>query len=425
MCNISSDSFKLPYGTAMLSVCIPDGTEKTDLILPVAYENPVKDPLDTVKAALASPLGVLDPFRGLNPGTRVSIAVNDKTRPVPNSTLLPPLLEKLHDCGVSKQNIFIHIASGTHKPMVEDEYEQILDKNILRNYHILPHDCDDKDKLCAIGRTLRGTPVVVNQAFYQSDLKIVVGDIEPHHFAGYSGGVKSAAIGLSGRKTINANHSLMLEESSVIGNYDQNPLRQDIEEIGRLMKIDLALNAVLDENKNILSVYFGDPEAVMRAGILLVDQLTRVKINTLYDVVLASAGGYPKDINLYQGQKAMTHASLFCKPGGVIILVAECREGVGSSAYLDFMHGLGNVTEVLDKFTAMDFRVGPHKAYQVAKILQKQQVYLFSSIASEIVRSLFLHPLSDTNSIVELISGMSGKSLVVLPYATTCIPKTT
>jgi len=139
----------------------------------------------------------------------------------------------------------------------------------------------------------------------------VVGDIELHHFAGFSGGVKSAAIGLCGRQTINANHHLLLDQYSTIGEYDNNPLRQDIEEIGEMIGVNYALNAVLTENKEIIEVFFGDPIAVMRAGIELVKELTLVPVDDLYDLVIASAGGFPKDINLYQSQKAMTHAARF------------------------------------------------------------------------------------------------------------------
>jgi nickel-dependent lactate racemase len=187
------------------------------------------------------------------------------------------------------------------------------------------------------------------------------------------------------------------------------------------MKIDLALNAVLNQQKEILAVFFGKPDAVMKAGIQVVDQISRIPISHAYDIVIASAGGYPKDINLYQAQKAMTHASLFCKPGGVIVLIAECEEGVGSNGYLEFMRGVRNIREVIEKFTRSEFMVGPHKAFQIAKILQKHQVFLFSSIPARQVESLLLKPLTSLQEVQNLVNQHPGAEIALIPYATACI----
>lgn len=413
--------FELPYGNGFLKLGFNENQVCVEEVKPNKDLEAVIDPQKAVKMALASPIGVTNPFTGINGKTKVAITINDKTRPVPNSVLLPPLLEKLQACGAIRENITIFIASGTHKPMRASEFPLLVNENITQYCHMVAHDCDARDKLRALGETSRGTPVFVNRDFYAHNLKIVVGDIEPHHFAGYSGGVKSAAVGLAGRSTINANHKLLLDDRSFIGVFEHNPLRQDIEEIGAMMNIDLALNAVLNEKKEILGVFFGRPSAVITAGIRLVDQISRVSVKSHYDIVIASAGGYPKDINLYQAQKAMTHASLFCKPNGKIILVAECKEGIGSNAYLNFMRGVKKVDEVIEKFRQSEFMVGPHKAFQVARILQKYQVYLFSSLPPKIVRSLLLKPIEQIEMIVNLVNDKPGAKVAILPFATACI----
>ena len=420
--------FDLPYGGEQLAFDIFDKNQRVDLLVPGHLSHfVVSSPEELVADALSSPLGVQSPLELLGKDSRIAITVNDKTRPVPNSLLLTPLITRLLDRGVLKENITIFIASGTHLPMQPEEFELILSEDIIQNFTIIPHNCDDKDKLYEIGQTLRGTPVLVNAEFYNHDLKIVVGDIELHHFAGFSGGVKSAAIGLCGRQTITTNHRLLVDPASTLGNYAENPLRQDIEEIGRIVGVDLALNAVLDENKHILQVFFGEPLTVMAAGIKLVNQICQVETEGQYDVVIASAGGYPKDINLYQAQKAMTHASQFCRQGGLILLFAECREGAGSQGYLDFMVGMETPAQVIEKFSRTGFSVGPHKAYQVARILEKCTVYLRSSMPDGLVNSLLLKPLPKNLKISNFIQkNVTGADkIAVLPYATAVLPRFT
>lgn len=415
----------LPYGSGSLYVTLPETGLKINTLLPQKKARKIHESDQMlVENALTNPLKCKDPFLGLSDTTTVAITVNDKTRPVPNDPLILPLIRKLRSAGVRDKNITLFIASGTHLPMGESEFHLILGREIVDGFQIVAHNCDDNNKLYEIGSTFRKTPIAVNKEFYDHDLKIVVGNIELHHFAGFSGGVKSAAIGLCGRQTINANHHLLLDQYSTIGEYDNNPLRQDIEEIGEMIGVNYALNAVLTENKEIIEVFFGDPIAVMRAGIELVKELTLVPVDDLYDLVIASAGGFPKDINLYQSQKAMTHAARFLRENGSIILFAECREGVGSQGYLDYMDGMKDYEQVIEKFSGDTFKVGPHKAYQVARILEKHRVYLFSSIEAMLVKKLLLSPLDSPDSVADLIHKLipDGSRIAVLPYATACMP---
>ena len=191
-----------------------------------------------------------------------------------------------------------------------------------------------------------------------------------------------------------------------------------------MIGVDYALNAVLTENKEIIDVFFGKPTAVMEAGIKLVKELTLVPVDDLYDLVIASAGGFPKDINLYQSQKAMTHAASFLRENGSIILFAECREGVGSQGFLDYMEGMSDYKQVIEKFSNDTFKVGPHKAYQVARILEKHPVYLCSSIDRMLVKKLLLSPMDHPDSVADLIHQITpkGSRIAVLPYATACMP---
>jgi nickel-dependent lactate racemase len=413
----------LPYGSNNISVLLSSEVN-TKLLLPKQIETNLSESV-IVKSAIQSPVNGIDPFQGLQPGSRVVITVNDKTRPVPNSILLPPLLSELEQRGIRKANIIIIIASGTHAPMEPEEFHLVLDQETISNYQVLAHDCDDMSNLVQLGVTEAGTTISINRVFNSADLRIVVGDIELHHFAGYSGGVKSAAIGLGGRETINKNHSLLIEPLSSVGNYENNPLRQDIESIGKKIKVDLSLNAILDEQKKIIAAFFGRPVDVMREGIRVVQENCQIPINEKFDLVIASAGGYPKDINLYQSQKAMTHASLFCKKGGSILLVAECREGVGSSGYLNFMQGVTNIQQVFRNFRSQGFSVGPHKAFQIARLLDNHRIFLHSSLPDDLVTSLLLEPVHVNHlDILKIIPEIPlNPKIAILPFATACIPK--
>ena len=189
--------------------------------------------------------------------------------------------------------------------MQPDELHEVFPAEILEGYRVLTHDADDQDNLIYVGKTEWDTPVSINRHFAQADLRIVTGNIEPHQFMGFSGGVKSAAIGLAGLETINHNHAMMSDSRARLGRFEDNPVRQDVEEIGRLIDVHFALNAILSEAKEILDVVAGEPEAVMQKGISLARRLYEVEVAAPFDLMFVSPGGHPKDINLYQAQKAV------------------------------------------------------------------------------------------------------------------------
>jgi nickel-dependent lactate racemase len=415
------NKFNLPFGISSIDLILPPSL-KADLIQPIDIE-PAPDPLKEVKDSLDLSIGLsLDQL--IFKTSTIAIAVNDKTRPVPHLYLLPPLLKKLERYGVSNNNITIIIATGTHLPMTQEEFQLILPADICGNYVVLSHNCDDRQKLINLGLTSRGTPSYVNRKFYESDVKIVTGNIEPHHFMGYSGGVKSAAIGLAGRKTINANHSMLTDPNSKIGLYETNPMRQDIEEIGKLMGIDFALNAILNSNKSISKVFSGDPIQVMKAGISLVKEKCQIPVRGPYDIVIASPGGHPKDINLYQSQKAITHASEITKEGGVIIIVAACSEGSGSKAFQQFMVGVNSYSQVIDKFNSEGFKVGPHKAFQIAREASRTHIILVSQLPPDLVRNWLMTPAINLDDAINISLSIlpNAHRVAIMPRATNTIP---
>jgi nickel-dependent lactate racemase len=333
------------------------------------------------------------------------------------------LLESLENAGIARKDIKLLIATGTHLPMLPDEFSRVIPEDLLSRYPVFSHDCDAQD-LVYLGHTSRQTPIYINRHFMEADLRIVVGNIEPHHFMGFSGGVKSASIGLAGRATIVQNHSMLPDPHTKTGHYTDNPMRQDVEEIGQRIGVHLALNAILNNEKEIVRVLFGEPLAVMKAGIPLARELCQVNIGQQYDLVIASAGGYPKDINLYQAQKALTHASLMTRDGGTVILLAACAEGVGSASYERFMEGVTSFAQVFAKFNEQGFQVGPHKAYQIARDASRVNIILLSEIDPVKVRQLLLTPTLNANqTILDALKSLPEPCrIAVLPLAPITIP---
>ena len=197
--------------------------------------------------------------------------------------------------------------------MQANEFSLVLPGALSQQYRVISHNCDDMGSMISLGKTTYGTPVFVNGDYYRSDIKLVVGNIEPHHFMGFSGGVKSAAIGLTARETININHSHLVKPEARTGNYYTNPCRLDVEEIGVKIGVSYALNAILNSKKEIVRAFWGDPVDVMTNGVELSTKICQVEVPHRYDAVVVSAGGYPKDINLYQAQKALTNAAEITK----------------------------------------------------------------------------------------------------------------
>ena len=410
----------IPFGKSSIKFSVPENLE-VDVILP--HPTTAKtNILEHLERCFANPLDELD-MHSLNTKSRIGIAINDTTRPVPNSVLIPPLLQYLEQKGAQRKNIVFFIATGTHKHVRKEHFFQLLPAWLINEYEIIIHDCDDQENLVFLGRTSRDTPVYINKRFFQMNAKIVIGNIEPHHYMGYSGGAKSAAIGLAGRETIDKNHSLLMDPLSFIGNYASNPTRQDMEEIGDKIGITAALNVILNSEKEIVSAFWGSPRSVMQAGIETSKQVCQKKIEKKYDLIIASPGGYPKDVNFYQAQKAITHVNLIAEKQGSIILAAECREGLGNQQFENYLMNFSSFSDVVTHFKKVKFEVGPHKAYQLALQAIQNRIILVSDIQSTIVKKTMLESFSTIQpAINEVFHSTSNISRVaIVPYSTNTV----
>lgn len=413
--------FSVPYGRGALTFRLPH-TWPVEVVEAPDVEA-AAGPLSVVEAALDAPLGGAR-LSGFHGARSAAVAINDKTRPVPHQTLLPPLLSRLEGLGLPPEAITLLIATGVHPPMPRAEFARVVPPEVLDRYPVICHDGDDPGQLVRLGVTSRGTPVWVNHRYLEADLRVVVGNVEPHQFQGFSGGVKSAAIGLAGREMINHNHALMAEPHARLGRFHDNPARQDVEEIGGLIGVHFALNAVLNSEKQIVQAFAGDPVAVMEAAIPLSRQVSQATVSAPFDLVIASAGGHPKDLNLYQAQKALAHAALVTRDGGTVIVVAACPEGAGSQEYETWMDGIQSHEEVLAHFRREPFRVGPHKALLVSRDAVRVRTLLVSEMAPESVRRLLLTPAKHIDEAIDLtLPHLPARARVgIMPRASSTIP---
>ncbi|MBW6466062.1 MAG: nickel-dependent lactate racemase [Brevefilum sp.] len=410
--------YQLPYGHSHITVEIPPSFQ-VDLLIP-EITDPLPDPDQAITDALTAPIGKHKWYDFAQAKT-VGIAINDKTRPVPKPNPLQHLLEYLEELGFEAEQITLFVGSGTHAAMPTSELPRILDQSILDRYRVVVHDCD-QSPMIDLGKTSDQTPIQVNADYYRCDLKFSVGNIEPHHFMGFSGGVKTAAIGLASRATIAANHARLAHPQARTGVYHLNPLRQEVEEIGRKAGVHFCLGTILDEDKHILKVYFGDPIAVMNAAIPVVRRLFGISVPAPYDLVIASPGGAPKDINLYQSQKALTHAARITRDDGWVILTAACPEGSGSQAYETYVTQAKSHQAIIQHFEDGFFKVGPHKALQIAREAVRVNIVLASDLPPQTVKSWKLTP-TKPELIDELVKWITSKlpynpRIAILPAAT-------
>ncbi len=415
-------TYRLPYGHGSLACDLTAASacgHRIEVVEPAATV-PAEDPPAEIEAALGA--AALPEYRGGG----CAIAVNDRTRPVPHDLLLPPLLGRLERAGVPPDEILFIIATGTHAPTPAAQFGDTLPAAILRRYRVMSHDAHHVQGLVPLGETSRGTPVRINREYLARELRIVVGAIEPHQFVGFSGGVKSAAVGLAGYETIGHNHSMMSHPLAQIGRYDDNPCRQDIEEIGSRIVVHLALNVILGDGKRLVRALAGPPLEVMRQGIPLVRHLNQVEVSAPFDLVIASPGGHPKDVNVYQAQKALAHAALITRPGGTILIAAACPDGSGSPAYEAWLGhpGMTSHEAVVERFAREGYRIGPHKAYQIARDASRFAVRWHTEMPPDLARRLLLEPASTVQSAVDEAVGRlaPGSRIGILRRANATIP---
>lgn len=383
----------------------------------------VDDAATEIRRALKELAGPVDLHKIRNAST-VAIAVSDITRPVPNRVILPVLIDWLNAAGVADDKIRLIIGGGLHRPATDEEMAIILGPDMFVRIKSYAHNARAADQLVYLGASAAGTPVYVNRLFYEADVRISTGMIDPHQFMGFTAGVKGVVIGLGGKETIEKNHARMFNEGADLGRVEDNPVHRDLEDIGRIIGLDMVLNVVLNERKEILKGAAGHPVQAHRAGVEFARQVFGVPLERA-DIVISSPGGFPKDINVYQAQKALTPAAQIVKPGGTIILVAECREGSGEELFEEEMALYSAPQDIVSSFKQKTFVAGAHKAYLWGRTLcAVRTVVVSGQIDAGLAKLLMVEVYpSLEEAVAEVLPAYPGDcTIAVLPYASSVIP---
>lgn len=391
-------SLRLGYGRGFIEF---DPNDNFEVLLP--EELPAASDHEIERALDGSFGRHLEDLRGRS----ASILVSDITRPAPSYLMLPPLVRKLKEMGVSE--IKAIFALGTHRRMTEDE-ERLLLKDCA-----IPHMQHDPKRCISVGKTRRGTPVEILEDAASSDLIIATGNIEYHYYAGYSGGAKAMLPGISSEESVVRNHELMRDPRAVSGRLD-SPVRQDMEEAASLGGLDFILNAVLNSRKEIVRAVAGDFIDAHRAGAVVVDRMYCKRVDPA-EIVVTCAGGMPKDLNLFQAQKALDNAKAAAAPGGTIILVSECSEGLGNSVFERWADEAKCAEDCIDRF-GREYEFGGHKAAFLAKESLNHNLILVSSLPPEKARKCFFTPAKTLNDAIAMALERHGSNsrMIVMPY---------
>ena len=323
----------LAYGKQGLDVEVPD--KNLAKVLTLGTTPPLDHPDEIIEKSLVSPIGSSSLSELAQKAETVCIAVCDITRPVPNKKLIPPVLQILEKCGVKAKNITILVATGLHRSSTRAELEFILGSDILSRYTVVDHHASIREEQAFLGTTQKSTPVYIDKRYVTADLKLTVGFIEPHLMAGFSGGRKMIAPGCAGEDTIKTLHSPLFIDDPLCceGSIEKNPLHHELVEISRIAGHNFMLDVSLDANRNITGVFAGEPRQAHAVGVQTVRKSVRATISESADIVITTSAGFPLDLTYYQAIKGMTAALPVLKKGGMLILAAECAEGLGSEKF--------------------------------------------------------------------------------------------
>lgn len=416
-------TIQLKYGKSELSVKIPKRNLQDVLHGEFPSSPTPEQEVAELLRALRKPIGA-KPLREMaKPGMKVVIMASDITRPSPTYKILPVLVDELNSSGVRDEDITVLFGMGIHRAHTPAEHEQLVGSEIYKRVCCID---STSGEYVSIGVSSRGTPYNINKQVFEADLLICTGNVEYHWFAGYSGGAKALMPGAANKETIQHNHSMISLPGTGTAKLEGNPLREDIDEIGKFVRIDYILNVVLDENKHILRAFAGHYIEAHRAGCAYLDSIYSRPIEKQADIVLISCSGYPKDINIYQAQKALDNANFAVRDGGTIVMVGACQEGYGEENFERWVEASTSPQSILDRIQR-EFELGGHKAAAFAKVLVRADIVAVTELDQAQVERLYLgyrRPEQLQELIGELIVKYGEEaSVLVIPQAGSIFPK--
>lgn len=416
-------TLRLPYGDGYQTASIDDSLKIQMIDPPI---RPVTKSLEELlEYAIEHPYGTPLLENMAKPDDTVVIVMNDHTRPGPNPLILSAIMKRLEKAGVLDENITILFATGSHRAPTREEAIRIMGEKYYHRLNSIAHDCRDDAAMVNIGNTSEGVPVYVNRLITECSLLITTGLVAPIHTAGYSGGRKSILPGVAGLKTLHIHHSFpVYQYEPAMGFIYGNPFHEIALNAARKANVRFIVNAVQDPHKQFFNFVAGDLAEAHAAGVAMCKEVSEMPIPDWGDIIIASPGGFPRDIDLYQSQKALSVAELLGTENCTFIIVAECRDGFGEETFHRWMIECPTIQSIIDRYAEEGFNVGNNKAFNYARALKKGRVIIVTDkISKEQLAEAKLESAATLQEAIEMsLAERPAKVVTVLPQAANIIP---
>jgi len=411
--------YSLAYGKGTFPVELPE--RNVVKVLAIQPGKPLEAPAEVLRQKLSAPNGT-QPLAEIAAGKRSAcIVVCDITRPVPNQVILPPILKTLRQAGIPQENILLLVATGLHRISTEEEKIEMFGEEIVRTYRVEDHDAHLFDEHRFLGHSTRQVPIWIDKRYLDAEVKILTGLIEPHFMAGYSGGRKSICPGIAAAETICSWHSprFLEHENARFGCVQENPVHEESLEIALKCGCDFIVNVVIDHHRNILAVAAGNLEQAHNEGVDIARHYTVDTVDHPVDIVITSSAGYPLDKTWYQSIKGIVGAADIVKPGGTIILVSSCDEGIGSTTFEKIAEQFPTIESFMEAILNGSFFVADQwQLEELGKVLRKAKVKVFSQgLPPETFRKYYVESTASVEqAIVEALQEYGNNaSIAVMP----------
>jgi nickel-dependent lactate racemase len=428
---MTEKQYRVPYSRSFLEFLLPPGM-KADVAISQKTEY-LKDVPQAIQEALAHPIGTLSLRELAGPGERVCIVFTDSTRASPDHLLVPALLSELEQAGIRDQDVTLLCGTGMHRKSTQAEKTAKLGAGIVERYRVIDNEPQNPAALVDLGITQAGVPVQVHRAAVEADLLIATGIVEPHQYAGYSGGSKTLAVGAAGEALIAYTHgpAFVDDPCTRLGKIESNPFQEAVTEAAHRAGLRFILNVVLDDDKRVLRVRAGDPQLAYRDLVAYARSVYEVAIPHQYDIVIGGVG-YPKDTNLYQASRASSY--LFFAPvsvvraGGYLIIPARCEDGagkgVGEQRFLSAMRDAPDIQSILDDARRNGYPPGQQRAFVMAKVLEQAQVIIVGSECPELVSACKMIPATTMEEALDMATKALGEECraLIVPHAMLTLP---
>mgnify|MGYP006281668171 CR=1 FL=1 len=432
---MSTEKVSVPYDDGHMEFDIPS-EQFLGTFTPKSID-PVEDPEKEIQQAMLSPIGTGRLEELVDEEDSVALIACDITRNAKDEIVVPTIVNRLNEVGIPDDQITIVVATGTHRPNTESELKEMYGAEIVERVEVINNDAYDEDSLLRLGSTdTSDIPVKINERVASADFRIATGVIEPHPFAGYSGGRKTMTIGTASEETIAATHNveIMSHPDTQFGSIENNIFREFLRESADFVDVDFIVNVVLNEHKELLHVVAGDPDEAHGSGVDFARDLYEVPVEEKADIVI-SAPGMPKERNLYQATRAAYPPIINPRPsmgeGGVAIVPASCHDGLGHEGWLDWMSDVDGPNDIIRKGREAGIKPGEHKAFVIGMLLSSEYtcsrnvniIVVGSDIEDEVLEQLCFIPADTPAEALEKANRITDNGKVfALPYGMITIP---